>query len=72
MNYYLISGALLIGLLGMQGCALKTDSQQAEETPSARKPHADERYIGGHLYRHGRHIHHHPERTQTKSKSKDE
>jgi len=64
MKVFLIACLFLISLVTLQGCAVQKPAGQPEvEAPAETTEHGDERNIGGDLYRHGRNIHHHPERT---------
>jgi len=58
----LIACIYVMGLVILQGCSLQESAKlSATDDSKCSKLHMGERYIGSHLYRHGRHIHHHPE-----------
>jgi len=64
MKACLIACIVVVGLVTLQGCAVQKPAGQPEaESSSDISAHGDERNIGEDLYRHGRHVHHHPERT---------
>jgi len=69
MKWLRFSCALWMMLLLLQGCSTTNGSTAPL---SAGPEHADERNIGGHLYRHGRQIHHHPERQKPSPETKQD
>lgn len=68
MKTNVIACSLCLVFLALPGCSLQKPDNQAARDPSAEiRKHNSKGYIGGHLYRHGRHIHHHPELTPPKA-----
>jgi len=64
MKFGIVACSLMCGLYLLAGCSMhKSDSQPERGAIKCSSAHPQERYIGGHLYRNGRHIHHHPECT---------
>jgi len=64
MKFCLCTCTLVISLISQQGCSIQqTGKSSATKDSGGHDILVPERHIGGHLYRNGRHIHHHPERT---------
>jgi len=69
MKLKLLTHAVFLGSMILPGCAMQETGNHKQ---TGVKPLVHERYIGGDLYRVGRHIHHHPGRVPPSKKQTKE